>query len=67
MDKQKIDRINELARKKKLSGLTEDELAEQKILREEYILEIRSNVLGTLDNTYIEYPNGKKVKLEKKN
>lgn len=37
MEQAKIDRINELARKKKSEGLTEDELAEQAKLREEYI------------------------------
>lgn len=37
MDQKKIDRINELARKKKAQGLTEAELAEQAELRREYI------------------------------
>lgn len=37
MEQAKIDRINELARKKKSEGLTDDELAEQAKLREEYI------------------------------
>lgn len=37
MEQSKIDRINELARKKKAEGLTEAELAEQAKLREEYI------------------------------
>ena len=37
MEQTKIDRINELARKKKAEGLTEEELAEQAVLRKEYI------------------------------
>ena len=37
MEQAKIDRINELARKKKAEGLTEEELAEQAELRKEYI------------------------------
>ena len=37
MDPKKIERINELARKKKEAGLTEAELAEQAELRREYL------------------------------
>ena len=37
MEQAKIDRINELARKKKAEGLTKEELAEQAELRKEYI------------------------------
>ena len=39
-----LDRINELARKKKSEGLTESELTEQKKLREEYIKLFRNQV-----------------------
>lgn len=52
MDKEKlIARINELAKKKKETGLTPEELDEQKLLRQEYIQNIRANVKATLDNT----------------
>ena len=34
--KEKIDRINQLAKKKKTEGLSEEELAEQKKLYREY-------------------------------
>ena len=66
MEKEKLDRINELARKKK-SGeeLTPDELAEQKALREEYINEIRLSFGAILDNTVIQYPDGSKKYLKK--
>lgn len=64
MEQSKIQRINELARKKKETGLTDEEVLEQKSLREEYILEIRSNVKGMLDNTSVEYPDGTKKKLK---
>ncbi|MFX3653792.1 DUF896 domain-containing protein, partial [Streptococcus suis] len=37
MEQAKIDRINELARKKKAECLTEEELQEQAALSEEYI------------------------------
>ena len=66
MEQAKLDRINELARKKKASGLTPGEQAEQKALREEYILEFRAGFRGILDNTYIQYPDGTKVKVEQK-
>ena len=39
--KDKIERINVLARKKKAEGLNEAELAEQKLLREEYLENLR--------------------------
>ena len=41
MEKHKIDRINELARKKKSDGLTDEEAAEHAALRQEYIAEWR--------------------------
>ncbi len=66
MTKEKIDRINFLAKKKKTEGLTEDELQEQAILRQEYIAEYRASLGGILDNTYIQRPDGSKEKIEKK-
>ena len=53
MDKKKIERINELAHKKKTVGLTEEELKEQAELRKEYLDAIRANFRQTLDS--IEY------------
>lgn len=41
---EKIKRINELARKKKLEGLTEAELEEQKQLYAEFLANIRKQV-----------------------
>ncbi len=41
MEKHKIDRINELARKKKSDGLTDEEAAEHAALRQEYIAGFR--------------------------
>ena len=52
MEKEKINRINELARKQKSpEGLTPEEKAEQTLLREEYIKEFRASMRGILDNT----------------
>jgi len=50
MEKAKIDRINFLAKKSREEGLSEEEKAEQKALREEYLQMIRSNFRSTLDN-----------------
>ena len=46
MEKQKIDRINELGRLSKERELTEDERLEQKALREEYLKEVRAALKG---------------------
>lgn len=50
MEKAKIDRINELARKAKTEGLTEAEKEEQKLLRKEFIAEIRADFKATLES-----------------
>ena len=68
MTQEKIDRINELARKAKTpEGLTPEEVAERDVLRREYIDSYKRSLIGQLDNTYIQYPDGSKKKLEKKN
>lgn len=54
MDKKKIDRINELAKKARSSdGLTPEEMTERVKLREEYLNAIRQNFKQTLDNIEI--------------
>lgn len=53
MDQKKIQRINELAHKKKAEGLTEEEIKEQAALRQEYLESIRANFRQTLES--IEY------------
>ncbi len=65
MEKQKVERINELARKSKVDPLTEAEKAEQAELRAEYIKEIRASFGAMLDNTVIEYPDGTRKSLKK--
>ena len=66
MDQCKIDKINELAHKSKTCGLTDEEKALQKSLREEYIAAYRQSLKDTLDNTYIVRPDGTKEKLHSK-
>ena len=63
MEKEKVARINELAKKKKEVGLTEEELAEQAALRAEYIKEFRAQFAQTLDNTVVQYPDGSRKSL----
>ena len=58
MEKAKIDRINELARKKKAEGLTEKETAEQAELRREYLAEYRENMKAMLDSLVIQEQDG---------
>ncbi len=53
MEQSKILRINELAKKSKLEGLTDAEKAEQKSLREEYLAAVRRNMRATLDSIEI--------------
>ena len=50
MEKAKLDRINELARKSKETGLTDIEKEEQKVLRQEFIAEIRADFRATLES-----------------
>ena len=67
MDQKQIDRINELARKAKSpEGLTEWEAAERAALRREYVDSVLGSLRGQLDNTYIQYDDGTKVKLRRK-
>lgn len=53
MEKDKIDRINELARKSKDTGLNEYEKEEQRLLRQEFIAEIRADFKATLESIEI--------------
>lgn len=44
-----IDRINQLAKKKREEGLTEEEAAEQKVLYREYIDAFKANLKAQLE------------------
>jgi len=66
MDKKEIDRINELARKKKTVGLTAGEAEEQQALRRRYIDEFKESLRSTLDRVYIQQEDGSYEKLKEK-
>ena len=67
MDQRKIDRINELARKQKSEGLTEEEKAEQQTLRREYIESYKRSLMQQLDSIYVVDEKGNKRKLTENN
>jgi len=66
MTEDKIKRINELARKQKAEGLTEEEKQEQYNLRREYIESYKRSLVSQLENTYIVEPDGTKRKVSRK-
>ncbi len=66
MENSKLQRINELARIKKERELTAEETAERDELRKEYLDEWRKGAIEVLENTYIQTPDGKKHKLQRK-
>ncbi len=66
MENSKLQRINELARIKKERELSPEELAERDALRREYLDEWRRGAIEILENTYIQTPDGKKHKLQRK-
>lgn len=61
-----IDRINELARKAKTEGLTEEEIKERDFLRRAYIDSFKASLVGQLENTYIVDEKGNKKKVQRK-
>ena len=66
MTQEKIDKINEYARRVKAGEtLTADELAERDALRREYIESYVGDLRATLNNTTVQYPDGTKKKLSK--
>lgn len=61
-----MQRINELARKKKTVGLTLDEEKEQAALRQQYLRDFREGMKQMLDQVYVQQENGEYKKLRKK-
>ncbi|WP_372430780.1 DUF896 family protein [Streptococcus thermophilus] len=65
MDSKKIARINELAKKKKIEGLTPEEAVEQAKLREEYIAGYRRAVRHHIEGIKIVDEEGNDATPEK--
>lgn len=66
MEREKLERINELARLKRVRELSEEEALEQSVLRMEYIVEFRASMTGILDNTVIKRPDGSTEKVSER-
>ncbi len=62
MEQENLQRINELARLAKTRPLTEEEQAERARLRKEYLASFRQAFQQQLDNTYVQFDDGSKVK-----
>ncbi|MBK0348524.1 DUF896 family protein [Aerococcaceae bacterium zg-ZJ1578] len=65
LDSIKITRLNELARKKKAEGLSQDELSEQAELRKEYLENLRSGFRNHIEGLKIVDENGNDVTPDK--
>ena len=55
-DQKKLDRINELAKKNKNEGLTEEEKKEREILRQEYLANFRAHFRSRLESVKLVSP-----------
>ena len=58
-----IQRINELAKKQREVGLTDEEKAEQQTLRQRYLVRFRASFTNQLKNTYFVTEEGKEIPL----
>ena len=65
LSKEKIARINELSKKKKMGTLTEAEAKEQTQLRKEYLDTFRNSMRETIENVKIVDKEGNDVTPEK--
>ena len=66
MEQKSLNRINELAKIAKERPLTVEEEQERAALRKEYLANFRAAFRQQLDNTYIQYDDGTRVKLSRK-
>ena len=63
MERQNIERINELSRIARERELTAEEAAERQERRQAYLKAFRAQMRGQLENTVVQYPDGSKVSL----
>lgn len=63
MEREKIERINFLARKSKNEGLSEEEKEEQTALRNEYRAFMMRGFMATASNAYVIDEKGNKKRL----
>ena len=61
---ERVKRINELAQKSRTVGLTEEEKAEQQLLRQEYVKAFRAGLDGMLDGVFVAGQNGEAVPIK---
>ncbi|WP_156289144.1 DUF896 domain-containing protein [Oceanobacillus salinisoli] len=61
LSKDKLSRINELARKSKSEGLTDKEKTEQKDLRQEYLKNVRKSFKSHMKTMTVIDPRGNDV------
>jgi uncharacterized protein YnzC (UPF0291/DUF896 family) len=66
MTDEKIQRINELYRKSKAEGLTDEEKKEQQLLRKEFIANVRGNLISQLNAIDVVDADGKVENLGEK-
>ncbi|MEN1969956.1 DUF896 domain-containing protein [Lentibacillus sp. N15] len=65
ISKEKLNRINELARKSKAGGLTDSEQAERQALRQEYLQNVRKSFKNQLKSMTVVDPEGNDVTPQK--
>ncbi|MCR5083621.1 MAG: DUF896 domain-containing protein [Parasporobacterium sp.] len=63
-NEERLIRINELAKKQRESGLSDEEKKEQDKLRKEYVKEFHNNLRGQLDRVKIQNPDGSVIDLK---
>lgn len=65
LSKEKLNRINELSKKSKTTGLSVEEAQEQSKLRKEYLATFRSSMRDTIENVTVIDAEGTDVTPEK--
>ena len=65
LSKEKLNRINELSKKSKSTGLSIEEAKEQTLLRKEYLETFRSSMRDTIEHVKVIDPEGNDVTPEK--